>query len=132
MSNQSTVKKPVVIRAPSSEQIAVALLKRAKELKKVLILGVVAANLAACGMHTNLPTSNGRILIDADAKGMQAFFDGQNGLITNGKATPDATSAHWTTRRQQEQEATKREYAPSFFDKLTGANVSAPPSEGDK
>ena len=96
-------------------------------------MAALAGSLSACGHYSNpMPTNNGRILIDADAKGMQAFFDGQNGMITNGKASPDLDTAHWKTRRAQDVEATKREYAPSFFDKISGAPVSTPPTEGDK
>lgn len=41
----------------------------------------------------------GRVLINADAAGMQAFSDTLNGLVTNGKASPNAETPAWVTRR---------------------------------
>lgn len=37
----------------------------------------------------------GRFLLSADAEGIRAFGDSMNGLITEGKASPDVKSAYW-------------------------------------
>lgn len=112
-----------------SETLAMALLRavvRARRARNLAVLGILSVGLTACGAHVQLPTSEGRILIDADAKGMQAFFDGQNGMITNGKASADKDTAHWATRRAQEAEVTRRDFAPSLLDKLMGNQVTVP------
>ena len=49
---------------------------------------------------------NGRILISGDAAGMSAFTEGMNGLITNGKSSPDADTSYW--HQQRAKEVTKR------------------------
>ena len=117
-----------------SETLAMALLKavvNARKARNLAVLGILSVSCIACSGQMRLPSSEGRILIDADAKGMQAFYDGNNGLISNGKASADIESAHWKLRKKQEVEVTKREFSPSFWDKLTG-EVVAPPPETNK
>lgn len=112
-----------------SEKLAWRILtscRKAKRARNLAVLGILAGSLSACGANVRLPSSQGYIHLEGDAKGVQAFFDGENGFITNGKASPDSTSAHWVARKQQEQEVTKREFAPSFLDKLMGNDVAIP------
>ncbi len=68
--------------------------------------------------------SDGHFMMAGDAKGVRAFGDTLNGLITNGKASPDIDTPHWATRRSQESEETKRVYAPGFFQKLFSTEKS--------
>lgn len=76
-----------------------------------LIVGGVAAATSGCSIvgsdHTGV-WDDGYISIAGDARGMRAFGDAMNGLITNGKATPDADTPFYANRRLEDQEITKR------------------------
>ena len=87
---------------PSSKEVA----------KKLIKLGVISALLGgttACSATLGkdaLSSQSGRILIDADEKGLRAFGDLVTGAITTGKASPDKVTAHHQMRdRQAEVEA---------------------------
>lgn len=45
----------------------------------------------------------GRVLLYADEKGMQAFGDALTGLVTTGKAAPNMDDPHHELRRHQDQ-----------------------------
>lgn len=87
-----------------------------KRLISILALGSVVSG---CAM-TN-PLGEG-MAFSGTPKALRAYLDGQNALITNGKASPDKDTAAWRTRRHQDTEETKRAYAPSFLDGLFGVN----------
>lgn len=69
-----------------------------------LLTGISLANVA-CVRTTSEGMFNGfdegRIDISADRAGMEAFSDFMNGAITNGKASPDKTTASWQSRDLQ-------------------------------
>lgn len=58
-----------------------------------------AASLQACGMATH---AGDGIVISGSPEGIRAFYDGQNALITNGKASADTqdTPAYQLRREQ--------------------------------
>lgn len=88
---------------------------------------ILAGVVAVCsGCAVTSPTGEGHVAISGDARGIKAFYDGMNGMITNGKASPDQDTAHWQMRKLQEKEETKRKYAPSFLDKLFGNDKAVP------
>lgn len=96
---------------------------------KRLMIGILLASLVTgCSQMSHSGGGDGYINIMADAKGMQAFGDMQNGMITNGKASPDKNTAHWMTRNVQEREATRRILAPTFLDNLFGSSKTVPAS----
>jgi len=111
-----------------SEELAKAILHKAFSLRKSILLAGIVMGLSACGtMSSHLPTDNGRIIIDADAKGMQAFGDVLNGMVTNGKASPDKDTAHWQLRKKQAREETVQQYAPSFLEGIFSSEKSSLP-----
>lgn len=57
--------------------------------------------------------SDGGIMIESSAEGMRAFGDVLNGMISNGKASPDQDTAHWQFRKTQEQ-TQRMKYAVSL------------------
>lgn len=77
--------------------------------KKLIKLGVISALLGgttACSATLGkdaLSSQSGRILIDADEKGLRAFGDLVTGAITTGKASPDQDTAHHQMRKAQTQ-----------------------------
>ena len=81
----------------------------------------IASVMSGCGM-VNLPspTQEGNIVIAGDAKGMRAFGDVMNGMITNGKASPDQDTAHWQHRKNEVNNETVRAQTPGFWQKLVG------------
>lgn len=79
---------------------------------KIAIGVTLSLTMSACsfqGMEGAFVSEDeGRILISSDAEGMRAFGDVLNGMITNGKSTPDTKSSHYALREYQETEKTKR------------------------
>jgi len=79
----------------------------------------------------------GFFAMHGDARGLRAFGDTLNGMITNGKANPDSDTAHWNNRRLEDQEVTKRELirkssgpAPKgLWQKLFGSPANQAPTE---
>ena len=55
-------------------------------------------------------------------EGIRAHHEGQNGLITNGKATADKDTAYWITHRANERERTQRNPWGKFTEMLRGNN----------
>lgn len=81
--------------------------------------------LYGCSVHGRLPTTQGYIQVEGDAKGVAAFMDGFNGAITNGKASPDKDTASWQHRKAQEKQITLRETQPGILDGLFGVGAPA-------
>lgn len=88
----------------------------------------IAMFFTGCGStwDAHSATADGRILISADAAGMRAFGDTMNGMITNGKATPDVDTAAWKIRKIQEENETVRAVTPGFWGKLAGPSAAGP------
>jgi hypothetical protein len=79
----------------------------------VALIGVTA--LTGCGMAFGGATGDG-FTMSGTAEGLRAFYDGNNGLITNARTQdPEGNSAHWQMRAVQEQEQTKRKCANCGF-----------------
>lgn len=75
-------------------------------LSKVIICGVfawVVCSLSACGMTGGIinPSEQGYFELRGDAEGLRAFGDYSTGLVTTGKASIDADTAHHQLRREQ-------------------------------
>lgn len=81
-----------------------------KAMSYVLLI-TIAINLSAC---------SGGIAIIGTPEGMRAYSDMQNGLVTNGKSSPDKPTEYFASRNTQELEETKRATAPSFLGELFG------------
>lgn len=64
--------------------------------------------------------STGCVAVVGTPEGIRAYGDSQNGLITNGKASPDQKTAYWNTREHRETEESSRQNAPGFMSKLWG------------
>lgn len=62
----------------------------------------------------------GCVAVVGTPDGMKAYSDMQNGLVTNGKSTPDSHTEYFAVRTTQEMEETKRSNAPSFLGELFG------------
>jgi hypothetical protein len=58
------------------------------------------------------------VVLAGDAEGVEALMDGLNGFVANGTTTdPMGNSAHWTHRREQEMQRTRRQ---GVFQKVMG------------
>lgn len=93
---------------------------------KYAIIGVAVASVIT-GCHSSARVqmpgdTNGYVKFEGDAKGVQAFMDGQNALITNGKASADQATDAWSHRKLQEKEVTARETAPGTLESLFGGS----------
>lgn len=93
-----------------------------------LAIGVtLCLTMSACSMQSLegafVGDDEGRILISSDAEGMRAFGDVLNGMITNGKQTPDTKSSHYELREYQENEKTKRNRGFTSYAKATQPTI---------
>ena len=81
-----------------------------------LLIGLIGiAALSGCGMAFGGATGDG-FTMSGTAEGLRAFYDGNNGLITNSRTQdPEGNSAHWQMRAVQEQEQTKRKCSNCGF-----------------
>lgn len=73
---------------------------------KVVTCGLFAwviGSLSACGMTGGVINSSpdGYFEMRGDAEGLRAFSDYSQGMITNGKASPDVDTAHYQLRKEQ-------------------------------
>jgi hypothetical protein len=89
---------------------------------KLIKSGVIASLLASSACSASLgkyamSQESGRILIDADEKGLRAFGDLITGSITTGKASPDQNTAHHQMRRKQSEVEAVRWTSKSFTNK---------------
>jgi hypothetical protein len=83
---------------------------------------VVGSVVFLSGCAGNLSVAGDQATLSGSPEGLRAMFDGMNGMISNGKASPDRQTAHWVARREQEKEKTKRHMAPSFLSSLFQRN----------
>lgn len=83
---------------------------------------VIAGLIALTGCAGNLSVAGEQATLSGSPEGLRAMFDGMNGFISNGKASPDKNTAHWQVREKQEKERTKRHMAPSFLSNLFARN----------
>lgn len=88
------------------------------KMNKVVLLTILAASASGCTGIVSDPFSKGYIHIAGDEAGMRAFADMQNGLVAQGKASPDAKGPFFAAREVQEKEETLRETSPTFLDNL--------------
>ena len=86
--------------------------------KMIVIAGLVALT----GCAGNLSVAGDQATLSGSPEGLRAMFDGMNGMISNGKASPDKNTAHWQMRNKQEKERTKREMTPSFLASIFARN----------
>jgi hypothetical protein len=90
-------------------------------MRKVILASGVLVSMSGCfGGGGIQPSDRGYISLQGDAEGVRAFMDGQNALITNGKASPDKETDAWSHRKLQEKELTVRDTAPGTLEKLFG------------
>jgi hypothetical protein len=81
-------------------------------MKKVILGCLIVVSCSGCW-----PYQDG-VMIVGTPEGIRAYADGQNGLITNGKASDDIKSAHWAAREEQEKQETQRALAPGWLAEL--------------
>lgn len=84
-------------------------------MKKLMLVGLVMSSVGCGTIYAPNPMQEGNIAIVADAKGMNAFFDGVNGSIAEGKASPDIKGSFFGHREKQEQQYTVRETQPGLL-----------------
>lgn len=86
---------------------------------------VIGSVFVLSGCAGNLSVAGDQATLSGSPEGLRAMFDGMNGLISNGKASPDKNTAHWKARKLQEKERTKRAIAPSFLSSLLARNSAS-------
>lgn len=92
--------------------------------KQMVVLGVLVAVLSSgCGAVLNVGSEQASL--SGSPEGIRAMLDGMNGLIQNGKASPDKKTAHTIMRLEQEREFTKRAMKPGFFSNLLSRNAAS-------
>lgn len=89
--------------------------------KMIVVVGLVALT----GCAGNLSVAGDQATLSGSPEGLRAMFDGMNGLISGGKASPDKLSGHQRARMEQEKEITKRSMAPGFFSNLLARNTAS-------
>jgi len=90
---------------------------------KYMVIGCAIALLPGCGAVLNVGSENATL--SGSPEGIRAMLDGMNGLIQNGKASPDKKTAHTILRMEQEKEQTKRLMKPGFFSNLLSRNAAS-------
>lgn len=86
------------------------------------LFGVLA--LSACAQSSRVRVGGeDYFAMEGTPKGIAAAMDGMNGMITNGKASPDKDTAHWIARKAEEKEITARETAPSWMSDILGGGA---------
>ena len=71
-------------------------------------IAVLFAASAASGCHMTIGTP----------AATKEYHRGLNGMITEGKTSPDKESAYWQTQKRQDEGETTRATAPGFMDSL--------------
>lgn len=84
-------------------------------MKKLMVV-LCLCSVVGCGGVLNVGGDHASL--SGSPEGIRAMLDGMNGLIVNGKASPDKRTAHILMRQNQEKEITKRSMAPGFFANL--------------
>lgn len=70
------------------------------------VYAVVASQVIGCGgFYATLGTK----------EAIRAHYDGQNGFITNGKASPDKDTAHWISRKLETNKDAESGFIASLF-----------------
>lgn len=70
----------------------------------MLMVGLLILIAGACCSCTQREHAK----LEGSPAGLRAMFDGMNGMITNGKASPDQDTAHWIHRKAEDKELTTR------------------------
>lgn len=82
-------------------------------------VSIVALFAMTTGCGAAMAPHNGLVIMGSpDA--IRAYNDGQTGLVTTGKASPDQKTAYHVVREQEEREHTIRETSPGFLSNLFG------------
>jgi hypothetical protein len=87
---------------------------------KTIIGSALLIALTGCAgtMHV---ADNGATLTGSP-EGLQAMFDGLNGVIENTRIPAGQKSSHWQLRENQELQKTARENKPGFFSGMFSKN----------
>ena len=84
-------------------KIKVDTMKRTILIPCTLVVAVTATGCTSLSSGNFLTEEHGGILIAATERGMQAFSDLPNSVITNTRINPDLESPSWKLRREQNQ-----------------------------
>lgn len=87
---------------------------------KTIVTFVAIASLTGCASQMNVGSDHATLT--GTPEGIRSMFDGMNGLISGGKASPDKMSGYQRARMDQEKEISKRSMAPSFLSSLLNRN----------
>jgi len=88
-------------------------------MKKIMTVALIMGAITTTGCAGSLSVSGSEhASLSGSPVALRAMFDGMNGLITNGKASPDQDTAHWKARKQEEAEITTRHLKPGLLDGL--------------
>jgi hypothetical protein len=74
-----------------------------KKVRVVMVVAIATITTGCSGVMANrwFEDDQGRILISADERGMRAFGDSVNGLMTTAKTEGGNDNAHFDLRRRQ-------------------------------
>jgi len=86
-------------------------------MKKVIGITAVAL-VATTGCAGAMHVASDGATLTGSPEGLQAMFDGMNGIIENTRAPAGQKSSHWQLREQQELQRTARENSPGFLSSL--------------
>lgn len=92
-------------------------------MKTLIVSGLLLAVCSGCA--GNLSVAGDQATLSGSPEGLRAMFDGMNGLISGGKASPDKMSGYQRARMAQEKEITKRQSTPSFLASLMSRNSAS-------
>ena len=90
---------------------------------KTIVALLAVASLTGCSAQ--LSTHSDYATLSGSPEGIRSMMDGFQGLIINGKASPDKTTAHTIMRGDQEREISKRSMTPSFLSNLLNRNSAS-------
>jgi hypothetical protein len=90
-------------------------------MNKAILAVMTAITFSGCMAFTPSPFQRGSVVLAGDAEGVESLMDGLNGLVANGATDdPMGNSAHWTHRRYQEEQRTRRGCSNcGIYNKLT-------------
>jgi hypothetical protein len=78
------------------------------KLDEIVSTTFTVGSLIAIGMALSHCAYRDGASLQGSPAGLRAMFDGMNGMITNGKASPDQDTAHWQQRKAEDKELTIR------------------------
>lgn len=64
----------------------------------VMCSGMATGCSTITGQSLFTDSDEGRLLLDTDRAGLEAWFQGLNGLVTTGKSAPNIKDAYWDTQ----------------------------------